>query len=1228
MNKKPLVLACSLALTVMSTQQANARDSFWLLQKNWEGFSFSPSWSTLLPPEEGDSVFVLNQESVGVFNLEHEFSTPKFHSLIVDSSRGGVGLAQYNSDPNASNSMMATTEIIGDKGRGSYSQAQGSNWASTLILGKEAGSLGYYSLSRNAALQSDIVYVGYAGSGAFWQDEGSHRSESMRIGDSFGADGNYYFSGGTLDIGTESLGNWGVGNFNQSGGIHTVNSLRVGGFEYGNGNGHYIQTGGNLVVDQEWIGAYGVATFEQRGGSHSVSRLLLGDQSGKTGRYELYSGDLTVNELTIGSGSSFSHWNGTNHVNSLELGREGGGNGNSWGSAIYTLGGIADLKTERTVLGLSGNGEFYQSGGSHTTRMLSLGTGENALGVYRLTGGRLEADIENIGGGGTGRFFQDGGEHIFGSMQLGSMGGEALYEFDGGVLSGDRLFVLSGALVSQRGGTGNVAYELLVDGAYSQYGGKMDAGNLLSIGVNSSNSRGSYYLSEQGELHAKTELIGVGGDGLFVQRGGKNTAETIFLGDEKGVKGEYQLIDGRLSAGSVVVNRASKFEHSGGWSTIEGTLTNDGIYILSGGLLEVNGTVAIGTKNESEFRQMGGKHIATELRLGSSNGVLGYYSLGGGQLITGNELLGDEGRANFLQWGGEHRASSIVLGSDIMRGTFTDGVTGRYSLRGGTLIADKLSLRTSGVVDQFGGAVTINGTLSSSGRYEIGRGSLNVGGSLDIGVERNGSFFQGDATVTARQIVLGSDHGGSGYYSLGGGELRADTELLGTGGWGTFNQFGGTHNVHSMQLGNGGFGEGKYYLSGGALNADYLTIKTGSTFEQSGGASLVWRTLTNEGQLNLSGGTLTLFGNSTLDNRGVLVLGGGELSGRNIVNAGMIYGYGRIAGVIENQGVIRAGSGPTGEYLRLDGWIGNSGTIEANAGATFSARDGIVNFSGTLGIHGGSVTTDGTLDNFGRITGSGTLSATRLNNSGNIDLMDGAVVVHGEVDNRQTGHIGIKGSDVIFNQTVTNNGGIELQGGSVTFAGSYVENGMFYSESGRVHANDMTVTGKGFLIGGEGAEWHIDNSFNNGSTQGSKWDTGRANLFFDGNGTKRLYLAGSDHGVSLSGYADNFAFGSITLDGGLIIADGNAEAGAALYVGLFNLEGGLAKLGGIYSPYNIYYDGTLAGNDYLHGGRYALAGGGFLQSATPVPEPESWALLLAGLGILGGLARHRARRAV
>jgi hypothetical protein len=119
----------------------------------------------------------------------------------------------------------------------------------------------------------------------------------------------------------------------------------------------------------------------------------------------------------------------------------------------------------------------------------------------------------------------------------------------------------------------------------------------------------------------------------------------------------------------------------------------------------------------------------------------------------------------------------------------------------------------------------------------------------------------------------------------------------------------------------------------------------------------------------------------------------------------------------------------------------------------------------------------------------------------------------------------------------------------------------------------------------------------NASTRSNVWDTGDAFLGFNSGGAHTLQLAGADLGSNHIGYDQNYSWGTLQLGAGqsLVLQDGNATAGGALYVDALLLATGLGQIASIIgNGLAIYYDPQNAANAYLNSGTYALSGGGYI----------------------------------
>src|SRR5205823_759311 len=105
-----------------------------------------------------------------------------------------------------------------------------------------AGAVGFYDLSNGSVNVSAAggVIVGSIGLGTFQHTGGTHvitSSAGLKLGDNLGAVGAYNLSAGIVDAsgsvaGGVIVGNFGVGTFHHTGGVHIVtasnSALRLG----------------------------------------------------------------------------------------------------------------------------------------------------------------------------------------------------------------------------------------------------------------------------------------------------------------------------------------------------------------------------------------------------------------------------------------------------------------------------------------------------------------------------------------------------------------------------------------------------------------------------------------------------------------------------------------------------------------------------------------------------------------------------------------------------------------------------------------------------------------------------------------------------------------------------------------------------------------------------------------------------------------------------------------
>ena len=610
------------------------------------------------------------------------------------------------------------------------------------------------------------------------------------------------------------------------------------------------------------------------------------------------------------------------------------------------------------------------------------------------------------------------------------------------------------------------------------------AGNLTI--ANNTGSAGTYTFSA-GSLSAAAEYIGnFGTAALFVQNGGTNTSTYLCINNQ----GRYNIYGGALLLTSTFTNSGTlDFCNSTGTMTVE-----SGIVSLTGNLpkntsaatlniganalliVPSNFSSGFGTNNfvgmihylgttltvadgktissvagtisdlvdcQGTITAVGGGgiNLANGLKL-SGNGLV---TLGTGNLavsdststITGGSLSVYGMSVGNSSGTFSHSAGTVSVGLNL------DVTSGTYGLTGSGVLATNSYERINGAkFVQTGGSNTAYGLIvaqanGSTGNYTLGGGSVTVQTEV-VGGLGNGTFSQtgGVNTVSnwgSANLTLGSTSGSKGTYTLSGGTLNAGNEIVGYYGLGTVTQLGGTNNATSVML-NWSAGNTKcvYNLSNGALNVNnvYLSYYASAygDFEQSGGTNTITGKLYygnggpgNKGLYNLTGGELIM---STIEITGatpVLQLGGGTITASNNFYVVLDSGYGAKNLLTTLTGTNGNVNIDTSGYsMTLSGTITGPGGINKYGNGVLTLS-GTVNYTGNTNIYGGSV-------NINDASGSKSLGAINICSGG---TLSGTPVLSGALDIAGTLKPGNSPGVVTVNNNVT------FEKGSTFFAQVY-----------------------------------------------------------------------------------------------------------------------------------------------------------------------------------------------
>ena len=693
-----------------------------------------------------------------------------------------------------------------------------------------------------------------------------------------------------------------------------------------------------------------------------------------------------------------------------------------------------------------------------------------------------------------------------------------------------------------------------------------------------------------------------------------------------------QTLVGAISGGGTLTKRGA------------GTLTLRGASTFTGGLNIAEGTVALAGGDDRLPTGMAllmrngvsldlGGQSQTLAALGAAGyGVVG--NLGAGRLLTSNGVYLQSGRFDAtlqgigpdarLWIGGDTHASVLLNGSNdmvfspdhnqVIIGYFVTGAAG--TVRVGN--AQALAAATEGV-QVFAGTLDLNGVTGVRARdiaLLSGQASALINGDASLAA----SFAQGINLGAAASSRMG----GGGDLSLGGAisgpggiEKIGAGRLVLTGA----NSYGGgtalTEGVLSV-ANDANLGSGRLSFQGGTLSntGDIITARQ-ATLDGAGGV------------FNTAGGFLTI--NGTVGGAGGLVKTGNNIltlngaqtyTGATTVNAGLL----KFAASGAVPSSVSSASFAVAAGARL--LFSDTHTVSAPiTGAGMLVHE----FGGTTTLTGAATHTGGTSVIGGTVqVGSGGSSGAL---AGNVALSNGGTLAFNRSDAlgfagviSGVGEVVQRGAGVLTLSSVSSfSGTITVQSGEINLSGSVANSAVTVTAGGRLSGNGRVgaLTVAGVLAPGNSPGLLTAGAATFASGGSYLWEINDA-LGSAGVGYDSLAVTGAlTVGATL---ANPF---TVTLRS--LVAD-NSAGMVSGFDALHNHRYTLVSTGGGivgYAPGSFHVDASGFSNA-LQGGQWSVATSGngldLVFAAAAVPEPQSLAMLLAGLTGLAALGRARRRQ--
>ncbi len=935
----------------------------------------------------------------------------------------------------------------------------------------------------------------------------------------------------------------------------------------------------------------------------------------------------------------------------------GGGNfyqpsiiNNAGASSSLYLSNISGITQFQGVISGTGSVTWYGAGtGSFQATNTYTGGTVVKGGILQVTqNGSLSTGSLSFSGNGT---LQSGaaGLNLSNNISLGTT--SDIFDTNGNT------FTLSGSL-SNSAATDNAVKvagtgTLVLSGSLNLTGNAADTNSpaLMMGNRNGANAnRGTVTITGTGSI----SRISTGWDG---------TANTLNFASTGTVTMATDFVSGQAAGGVGVVNHTT-----GTLSTLNLNMANwdgsYGNYNMSGGTLNATNIRNGGNGNgngSSYFLQTGGIVNVAEVTTLSRNG-------------TGINVL-------YLNGAG----AQFNEGNNRLNVGFSTGSTGVVTVASGLLtVASNLSLAeggtgTTAIVNLNGGTIRPNTILTPNA---AGTSIVNFnGGTLQANID-NASFmtgltganiFSGGATIdtNGKSVTIGQvlqAASGSGVSSIplstaGSGYLGAPVVKI-TGGGGT--------GATAVAVVSGGVVTGIQITSAGTgyTSAPTVTlIGGGATTAATLGTISTATNATTGGLTKTGSGTLTLSGANTYN--GATTISSGVLATNNLQANGTASGIGQGTALnLSGGGTLRYTGASNSNGFNRTITVGTGGGTLDNSGGTFVFYGGSLSGSGTLtfldsssaghewlvtgnssGFTGNIQIGNGTAGSgtvqyrsnnaspFGsgiiQINGGGVLTAdygsTNPSSLGNNIVLNGGSLGTQQADMNYTGAVSLQASSTVGHAYTGTTGNVTLSGGISGGSGAALNistaTTVTISNAGTNTYTGPTNVNSGKLIVNGNISTSLLTTVNSGATIGGTGTTGNltiaaGGLLAPGNSIGTLTVAGdltlggiSVFEINTAGDASDLAiatalltFGgtlNVTNVGGTLsngdtfnLFDWGSSTGTFSSVNLPALDGSLS-----WDQSNLYTNGTIA----------------------VIPEPNTAATLLGGIGALALLRRRRER---